>query len=127
LLLAVLDAHREGQYPDVALAVAAADLAGDVRGTLDALITEGKTDRQDVGKLDRADVRDVTQTGAAVDQHVIVLLLHVLAHGAEKAATAEAVVKVIPVQGANRGRIVTVLPARGKKVQSSASGEDPVQ
>ena len=127
LLLAVLDAHREGQHPDVAVAVPPADLAGHVRRALDALITEGETDRQHVGELDGADVRDVAQPGAAVDQHVVVILLHVLAHGAEEPAAAEPVVEVVPVQRADRGGIVAVLPAGGEEVQPAAVGERPFQ
>ena len=127
LLLAVLDAHRERQHPDVAVAVPPADLAGDVRGTLDALITERETDRQHVGEFDGADVRDVAQPGAAVNQHVVVLLLHVLAHGAEEPAAAEPVVEVVPVERADRGGIVAVLPAGGKEIQPAAVREGPVQ
>jgi hypothetical protein len=54
-------------------------------------------------------------------------MLHVLAHRAEKPAAAEAVVEVVPIQGTDRGRIVTVLSAGGKEVQPAAIRERPFQ
>ncbi len=127
LLFAVLYAHRDRQHPDVPVPVPPADLAGYARRTLDALITEGEADSQDVGEFDGADVGDVAQPGAAVDQHVVILLLHVLAHGAEKPAAAEAVVEIVPIERAHRGGIVTILAASGEKVELAAVGKSPLQ
>ena len=46
---------------------------------------------------------------------------------AEEPAAAEPVVEVVPVEGADRGRIVPVLAARGKEVQPAAVRERPFQ
>ena len=127
LLLAVLDAHRDGQHPDVAVPVPAADLAGHAGGALDALVAQREADHQDVRQVDRADVGHVAQPGPAVDQHVVVVLLHVVAHGAEEPPAAEPVVEVVPVERADRGGIVAVLAAGREEIQLAPVGERPVQ
>ncbi len=127
LLLAVLDAHRHRQYADVPVPVTPADLLGHIGRAFDALIAEREADGQYVGELDRADVGHVRKPGPAVDEDVVVVTLHVLAHGPEELAAAEAVVEVVPVERHHRRRIVAVLPAGRQEVQPAAVRERPFQ
>ncbi len=77
LLLALVDAHRDRVDLDAPVVEPLVDLAGDGRGAVDGLVGEGEAVDQDVGEVDGADVGDVGQAGAAVDQDVVVVPLHV--------------------------------------------------
>ncbi len=77
--------------------------------------------------MDGADVGDVAETGAAVQQDVVVVAFHVVAQGVEEGAAAQPVVEVVPVEGADRGGVIAVLPSRRHEVEATSAGEGPVE
>ncbi len=127
LLLTLVDTHRDGEDADRAAGVALGDLAGDGGGAVDGLVAEGEAVDEDVGEVDGADVRDVAETGPAVDEDVVVVGLHVLAQRVEEVAAAEPVVEVVPVEGGDGGGVLAVLPSGGHEVERAALGELPAQ
>ena len=125
LLLTLVDTHGDGE--DLDRPVALVDLAGDGGRAVDGLVAEGEAVDEDVRKVDGADVGDVAEAGAAVDEDVVVIGLHVLAQGVEKVAAAEPVVEVIPVEGGDCGGVLAVLASRRDEVQGAAAGKFPAQ
>ncbi len=127
LLLALVDAHRHGVDGDGAAGVALGDLAGDGGRAVDGLVAEGEAVDEHVREVDGADVGDVAEAGAAVDEDVVVVGLHVVAQRVEEVAAAEPVVEVVPVEGGDGGAVLAVLPPGGDEVERAAPGELPAQ
>lgn len=127
LLLALVDAHGDGEDADAPAAVAFVDLPCDGRGAVDGLVAEGEAVDEDVGQMDGTDVGDVAEAGAAVDEDVVVVGLHVVAQGVEEVPAAEAVVEVVPVEGGDGRRVLAVLLAGGDEVEGAALGELPAE
>ncbi len=127
LLLALVDAHRDGEDGDGTAGVALRDLPGDRGRAVDGLVAEGEAVDEHVREVDGADVGDVAEAGAAVDEDVVVVGLHVVPQGVEEEPSAEPVVEVVPVEGRDGGGVLAVLPSGGDEVEGSAPGELPAE
>lgn len=71
----------------------------DVRRTLDALIVQRVEDNQRVRHVNCAYSRRITNSGAAVDQHVIVSRLHLADALVEECPPAEFPIEFVPIEG----------------------------
>lgn len=121
--LAIVDAHRDRQNPDISVVVPLVDVPGDRGCSFDALVAQGETVNQDVREMDRADICYVGQPGPAVYESIVVILLHIRAQGVEELAAAEPFVEVIPVNRCYRRGIVAILAARRDEFRVPPSGK----
>nr|BFE70122.1 hypothetical protein GCM10020092_034230 [Actinoplanes digitatis] len=103
-LLARVEPHRHRQDPHPGL-LRQHEL-GDGGGAVDALLVQRETVEQHVRQLDGADVGDVAVPGAAVDEDIVVLLLHRGAQGLEEELPALSLVEVVPVDAVDLFRVV---------------------
>src|SRR5258708_22350124 len=74
-----------------------------------------------------ADISNVAQPGATIDQGVIVVALHVRAQGIEKFCAMQVIVEVVPVQGAEGRLVIAVLPTGWQEVHTTVAGKLPAK
>jgi hypothetical protein len=123
-------AGRHGEHPEGLareLAVGAAPGfdggLGHRQGAADALVVVGEHGHQHVGHLHRADAGGVAHAGAAVDEHVVVVLAQAGLDGLQEGAAPQALVEGIPVEGVQLGGVARPLAAGGQQVDAAALGE----
>jgi hypothetical protein len=123
-------AGRHGEHPEGLareLAVGAAPGfdggLGHRQGAADALVVVGEHGHQHVGHLHRADAGGVAHAGAAVDEHVVVVLAQAGLDGLQEGAAPQALVEGVPVEGVQLGGVARPLASGGQQVDAAALGE----
>jgi hypothetical protein len=117
--------HPEGLARELAVGAAPGfdGGLGHRQGAADALVVVGEQGHQHVGHLHRADAGGVAHAGAAVDEHVVVVLAQAGLDGLQEGAAAQALVEGIPVEGVQLGGVARPLAAGGQEVDAAAFRE----
>ncbi len=123
--LGVLHAHGDGQDADAAVAVHLLDAFGDGDRAVDALAARRETGDEGVRQVDGADVGDVVEARAAVDEDVVVPVAELALEAFQEAGGERAVHERLPVELREGGQIALVLGAGREVVEPAAVGEVP--
>jgi hypothetical protein len=110
-----INTHRHREYAGGLTLPALQECLDDRGHPLDTLVVQTEAGNQVVGEFDRADRRDLAGSGAAVDEHVVIVTQHAAAHPLKEKLAFQLGIEARPVERGHQARIgagVVTAPGR---------------